>query len=336
VQIGKLKIELPIYLAPMAGISDISFRTLMREMGAGIVVTELISSEALVRDGSRTMRMMRLSEQEHPAGIQIFGSSVEVMAESARRVEELGADFVDINLGCPVKKIVCQGAGAALLKDHTSLAKILSAVKKAITIPLTIKIRSGFDDDCLNFQETIRVATECGVSAVAIHGRTREQGYEGYADWQVIRQAKQQSTIPVVGNGDLITAAQALQRWQQSGCDAIMIGRGALRNPWIFLEIKALLDGKSVTSVHRDPQAVLQRHAALLEEYEEPRFGLLQIKKFLAWYSTGMRGGSHFRTEVFKRHDFQEIIKYGVEFFASQELVTGINEGERFLMGGHG
>lgn len=337
-QIGPLKIDFPVYLAPMAGISDVSFRTLMREMGAGIVVTELLSSEAMVRFNERTKRMMRLSDTERPAGIQIFGNDPHAMAETAHMAQDAGADFIDINLGCPVKKIVCQGAGAALLKDHAALAKVLSAVRAAIDIPLTIKIRTGFDACVPTYHDVIHVAEECGVAAVAIHGRTRAQGYEGFADWEAIADAKRIARVPIIGNGDLITAPLALQRWRDSGCDAIMIGRGALRNPWIFLELRALLDGKDpATTVRREPLAVLQRHSELLRHYEQPRQGLLQLKKFLAWYSTGMRGSSIFRTEIFKLDDFETIIAAGMEFFRRQEeLNVGIGAGERFLMGGHG
>lgn len=334
--LGNLQIDFPVYLAPMAGISDISFRTLMREMGAGVAVTELISSEALVRDGMRTLRMTRLSEAERPAGVQLFGSDAAVLAESARRLEAAGADFIDLNLGCPVRKIVCQGAGAALLKDHQSLEKILSAIRASIKIPLTIKIRTGFDDGAFTFNETIKVAAGCGVNAVAIHGRTREQGYEGFADWQLIAEAKAKSPIPIIGNGDLTTAATALKRWQESGCDAIMIGRGALRNPWIFLELRALLNNQPLSGIVRDPLAVLQRHTQLLQQYEEKRTGLLQLKKFLAWYATGMHGASKFRTELFQFHDWNAIVDAGVQFFTTRPLITGVNDGERFLMGGHG
>ncbi len=335
-EVGKLKIDMPLYFAPLAGISTIGLRTLMRELGCGVTTTELVSCEAMIRTNPRTKRMIRLSDVERPAGVQIFGHDPVAMAETARMIEANGADFVDINLGCPVRKIVKQGAGAALLQDEDALGAILEAVRKAITIPLTIKIRTGFYSDKLTYEKVIALAYNCGVQAVAIHGRSREQGFEGEADWDVIRDAKAKSPLPIIGNGDLTHYQKAIDCWQQSGCDGIMIGRGALRNPWIFLEIRAALAGGNPELIERDSVAVVQRLAELLQLYEEPRFQLLQLKKAIAWFCTGMRDSSRFRAELFKLGDFAAVIDLGVAFFAKQRWQGGIQERERFLMAGHG
>ena len=337
--VDDLRIDFPLYLAPMAGITDISFRTLMRSMGCGAVVTELISSEALTRESERTRRMIRVHEDERPVGIQIFGSSPEAMAETAARVEQVGADFVDINLGCPVRKVVKQNAGAHLLQDLPALSKILTAVRRAISVPLTIKIRTGFINEELTYPDVIRVAQDAGVAAVAIHGRTREQAYEGKANWEHIRDAKGQAQIPIIGNGDLLNARQVLRLWQQSDCDGMMIGRAALRNPWIFLEVRALLRGESTETIEHDLPKLLCQHAELLREYEIPRQASLKLKKFLAWYCTGMPHSSKFRGALFAMETMEEVMERSLDFFAKhdrQDWRASLGEDERFLMGGHG
>ena len=336
--LGSIKVDFPVYLAPMVGITDISFRLLMREMGCGITVTELISSEAMIRYSARTRRMIRVHEGERPVGVQVFGADPVAMADTAKMVEqESGCDFIDINLGCPVRKIVKQGAGAALLQDCSSLAKVLDKVKAAISIPLTIKIRTGFTNTQPTYKEVIQTAYDCGVGAVAIHGRSREQAYEGQADWQAIAEAKRDSPIPIIGNGDLITWQKALHRWQESDCDGIMIGRAALKNPWIFQELRKVLNGEDPNTVERKPHELLVRHARLLLEFEREDFACLKLKKFIAWYTAGIPGGSKLRGSLFSVKNFDDVYKRGIDFFANyHNWQPQIDPAERFLMGGHG
>ena len=213
-------------MAPMAGITDVVFRTLIRELGAEIVVSELISAEGLVRGGKKTLELVQFCEAERPVGIQIFGSSIDTLVEAAKIVQSQGADFVDLNLGCPVKKVVCDGGGAAWLRDPVQLGKLLSAMKAALRIPLTIKVRTGWDESSRNVHEVARVAGDSGVAWIAIHGRTRAQGYAGKSDWDLIREVARSSAIPVIGNGDIITASDAKKKIEDGFAHAVMIGRG--------------------------------------------------------------------------------------------------------------
>ena len=226
----------PFVLAPMAGITDMPFRAFMKSMGAGVVVSELVSANGIKYGGENTLKLLDYEESERPVGLQLFGEDPQVLADAARKVQELGADFVDLNFGCPVKKVVQKGGGSAVLKDIPHLQKILRAVKSAITIPLTIKIRTGWDQNQRNAVEVIKVAHDEGIAWVAIHGRTRSQGYSGSADWEFIASIKAVSPIPIIGNGDITTAEMAVNRLRQSQCDGVMIGRGCLKNPWIFQE----------------------------------------------------------------------------------------------------
>src|SRR5262245_15684821 len=226
----------PFVLAPMAAITDRPFRSFMREMGCGVVVSELVSATGLKYSSEKTLKLMEFDEVQHPVGIQLFGEELDHLSEAAKKVEQLGADFVDLNFGCPVPKVVKKGAGAACLRDPARLAEILRTVKSAITIPLTIKIRTGWDEGSRNALEIANIAYNEGVHWVAIHGRTRAQAYTGFADWDFISEVKEKAKLPILGNGDIQSAAQANSRLQQSGCDGVLIGRGCLKNPWIFEE----------------------------------------------------------------------------------------------------
>ena len=316
-------------MAPMAGITDVVFRTLIREMGAQVVVSELLSAEGLVRGGEKTRDMMRMCETERPVGIQIFGSSVASMTEAAKIVQSEGADFVDINFGCPVKKVVCDGAGAAWLKEPAKLGELLLSMKNVLRIPLTIKIRTGWDENSINCQEVVRVAAECGVAWVAIHGRTRSQGYAGYADWELIRQVAIQSPIPIIGNGDIITAAQAAHRIEQGYCHAVMVGRGALKNPWIFQQI-----------LGQDPDFnfcnLVERHFDLAIQHRGKFRAYLSLKKFMAWYATGYPGASAFRSQLFACKDIEALKGCAIEYFSTVNYRPKTDDGQPFLMGGHG
>jgi nifR3 family TIM-barrel protein len=323
---GKIR----FFMAPMAGISDVVFRRLIREMGAQIVVSELVSAEGLIRAGEKSLELMRFCEEERPVGIQIFGSKVQSLVDAAQFVQDQGADFVDINFGCPVKKVVCDGAGAAWLKDPVALGKLLCAVKKDLRIPLTIKVRTGWDEASINVKDTVRIASESGITWVAIHGRTRAQGYAGLADWELIRQTAIESPIPIIGNGDILTASQAHFRIDQGYSHAVMIGRGALKNPWIFQEI---LQGKE--SVDYDFVKLVNRHFELAVEHKGRKRAFLSLKKFLAWYATGFQGASLFRASLFSTEDIDELKNIALDFFKEVKHQPQ-DDGKPFLMGGHG
>ncbi len=316
-------------MAPMAGISDIVFRTLIREMGAQAVVSELISAEGLIRGGEKTRDLMRFAESERPVGIQIFGSSVASMVQAARIVESEGADFVDVNFGCPVKKVVCDGAGAAWLKDPIKLGELLSAMKSALRIPLTIKVRTGWDENSINVSQVVQVAAQCGVSWVAIHGRTRAQGYSGLADWELIRQVAIHSPIPIIGNGDIITAPQAVSRIQNGYAHAVMIGRGALKNPWIFQQIAGI-------EPDFDFLRLIERHFELAIEYRGKFRAFLTLKKFMAWYAAGYPGASAFRASLFQADDIDALKTIALDYFSRVNYRPKTDDGQPFLMGGHG
>lgn len=315
--------------APMAGISDTVFRLLMREMGAELVVSELLSAEGLVRGGKKTREMLEFDSRERPVGIQIFGSSPQIMAEAAKIVQGEGADFVDINFGCPVKKVVCDGGGAAWLKDPVKLGELLSTVKSALRIPLSIKIRTGWDDSSRNAKEVVNVAAQEGIAWVAIHGRTRAQGYEGRADWDLIREISQSSPIPIIGNGDVITAQRALDHIQRGDCHAVMIGRGALKNPWIFQQILG-------QEPDRDFTKLIGRHFQIAEEKKDSKRAFLSLKKFMAWYASGFPHCSQFRSEIFKTHDLDELKRLSYGYFSMLNPSEFAEDGKPFLMGGHG
>jgi len=317
-------------MAPMAGISDTVFRTLIREMGAQAVVSELVSAEGIVRSGKKTLELMAYGEAERPVGIQIFGHDIKTLTEAARIVQGEGADFVDINFGCPVKKVVCDGGGAAWLRDPVELGKLLTSLKSVLRIPLTIKVRTGWDEESRNVLEVVQVAAESGVSWVAIHGRTRAQGYSGVADWELIRKVAWASPIPIIGNGDIITAAQAQQRIDGGYSHAVMIGRGALKNPWIFRELMGITEG------NYDFMKLIQRHFELAIEKKGVGRAYLSLKKFLSWYAAGYAYSSPFRAKVFATHDIDELRALAEEFFASINHLPKRDDGQPFLMGGHG
>lgn len=316
------------FMAPMAGITDVVFRTLIHELGAQVVISELVSAEGLCRGGKKTFDLMAFCDEERPVGIQIFGHEIDRMAEAARIVQGEGADFVDINLGCPVKKVVCDGGGAAWLKDPVKLGEMLSALKKVLRIPLTIKVRTGWDENDRNVMEVVKVAADCGVAWVAIHGRTRAQGYAGRADWELIRQVAHESRIPIIGNGDILTAEDALSKIENGYSHAVMIGRGALKNPWIFKEILG-------HEVSYDFLGLIARHFDLAVEKRDRHRAFLSLKKFLAWYAAGYAYSSTFRASLFKTHDLDELKSLAFSFFETLNYRPKMDD-QPFLMGGHG
>jgi len=335
-----LKAELkknPFILAPMAGITDSSFRTFMREMGCGIVITELVSAFGIEFRSPRTLDLMRFTENQRPVGVQIFGEDAEVLARAAAFVEIYGADFVDINLGCPVPKVVKKGAGSAMLKDPVALQKVLALVKSNIKIPLTIKIRTGWDEQSINASEVVKAAYDAGVSWVAIHGRTRAQGYSGVADWDLIKKVKDSSPLPIIGNGDLVSARKAVDRLIQSGCDGVMIGRGCLKNPWIFREALQIWQSQNENTFERNFCKSLQRLKELVDQRSDERYSLLQMKKFTSWFSSGYPNSQSFRRNLFQAPTSQEILEVAQDYFGRLDVsLQADTSGEAFLMGGHG
>lgn len=334
----------------MAAITDSPFRSFMREMGCGALITELVSAHGINYRSDRTLELMRYTEAQRPIGVQIFGEDGLTLARAAAYVEFQGADFVDINLGCPVPKVVKKGAGAALLREPLVLQKVLSEVKAAIKIPLTIKIRTGWDENTINASEVVQAAHDAGVTWVAIHGRTRAQGYAGLADWDLIRRVKEKSPLPIIGNGDLTSADKAVLRLRESGCDGVMIGRGCLKNPWIFKQSRLLLEGQndvtnSIESSDKSPAVTINRNFCealgrlkeLVEERGDARYATLTMKKFTAWFSSGYPNSQHFRKNLFLADSAQGILTVAQDYFGKFDYHSQLDtSAEPFLMGGHG
>jgi nifR3 family TIM-barrel protein len=326
----------PFVLAPMAGITDNPFRSFMREMGSGIVITELVSATGLVHNSEKTRRLMGFAEDQHPVGVQLFGDNLNHLAFACYEVEKAGADFIDLNFGCPVSKVVKKGAGAALLKDLSMAQKVFQTARGATQLPITVKIRTGWDDSSRNATELSHIAFEEGLSWVAIHGRTRAQGYSGLADWDYIAEVKSRSKIPILGNGDLTSASLAVERLQESGCDGVMIGRGCLKNPWIFAQALGLLKGES-ESTKKDFSYMFQRLLHYLESRCAEPLISLQLKKLAAWFSAGYPNSSAFRKKIFQLKDPDEVRFQVGAFFARMDLVPQEDTSHQpFLMGGHG
>lgn len=327
----------PFVLAPMAGITDKPFRSFMKELGTSIVVSELVSATGLRYSSNRTKKLMEFSSDQHPVGIQLFGESLEDLSFAAKEVEQMGADFVDLNFGCPVPKVVKKGAGSACLKDLDQLRRVIESVKKSVDIPVTIKVRTGWDAESMNTDQVAHIAYNEGVTWVAIHGRTRAQGYSGLSNWDYIKSIKEKSPLPILGNGDLTSPGLACERLNQSGCDGVMIGRGCLKNPLIFKQALNLKSGGQILQEEPSLKFIFDRLGNYLAEFYDERLTALQLKKFAAWYSAGYPKSSEFRKEIFQLKDIHSVKERVAEFFA--ELKVSVQEDtshENFLMGGHG
>ena len=320
----------PFVLAPMAGITDSPFRSFMREMGAGAVITELVSATGLQFNNEKTLSLMQFEESQRPIGVQIFGYNIDHFTLAAKEVESRGADFIDLNFGCPVSKVVKKGAGAAVLKDLIQLRDILRAVKKSVTIPVTIKVRTGWDETHRNSVDVAQVAYDEGMTWMAIHGRTRAQAYAGQADWCYIQSVAEKSSLPILGNGDISTASMAKRRVEESSCQGVMIGRGCLKNPWIFQEAMG-------HNVERDFPKLLRSLRNYLENYYPERICMLQLKKLSSWYSSGYSESSQLRKSIFQCKTLNEVYDKAIEFFEPLSFKEPKNTStEGFLMGGHG
>lgn len=329
----------PFPLAPMAAVTDCAFRTVMRELGCGPVITELVSAHGLEHKSEKTRRLMDFDEVQRPVGIQLFGETPEIIARAARIAEETGCDFVDLNFGCPVPKVVKKGAGSGILRDLPRVREVFRATKAAIRVPLTVKIRTGWDETSRNADEVAQIAYDEGLAWVAIHGRTRAAGYSGAADWEYIADVKARAKIPVIGNGDVASAAQAVSRLKETGVDGVMIGRGCLKNPWIFREARALLEKRATDpSAERDFSSLFVRLRAAYEASgADDRSLQIQLKKFAAWFSSGYPGASAFRKRIFQAESADQAMGETLAFFEGiRDVVQADTSAEAFLMGGHG
>ena len=308
-RIGQVEIENPLILAPMAGVTDLPFRLLCKEQGAGLVCMEMVSAKAILYKNKNTEDLMRIDPREGPVSLQLFGSEPEVVAEAARQIEERPFDILDFNMGCPVPKIVNNGEGSALMRDPDLAGEILSALVHAVQKPVTVKIRRGFDEDHVNAVELARIAEQAGVAAIAVHGRTREQFYSGRADWEIIRQVKEAVSIPVIGNGDVDSPEQAKAMLEATGCDGIMIGRGAQGNPWIFSRILTYLQTGRIPPKpsSQEVRSMILRHASMLLEYKGPHTGIREMRKHVAWYTAGFPHSARLRRQVNAIQSLEEL-----------------------------
>jgi tRNA-dihydrouridine synthase B len=328
----------PFVLAPMAGITDHAFRTFMKKLDTSLVVTELISATGIEYKSERTMSLMSYDESQRPIGIQLFGEDPDIMARAAQVAENHGADFVDINFGCPVPKVVKKGAGSAMMKDLPLMQKVLSSMVKSVKIPVTIKIRTGWEQNSRNALEVCNLAYNEGITWVAIHGRTRAAGYAGEADWDFITDVKAKTKIPVLGNGDILTPQKAVSRLKQSGCDGVLIGRGALKNPLIFADALSLWKGQPLRDdLKRNYSGIFNDLAETIMAHSSATITNIQLKKFASWFSTGYPGASAFRKAIFQLKDNDEVLSYALQFFGSiADIEQEDTSHEDFLMGGHG
>jgi tRNA-dihydrouridine synthase B len=298
-----------VILAPLAGITNLPFRLMARELGCGLCFTEMISANGLVRESAKTSDYLRSSSEDRPLGVQLFGANPDVMAEAATLVVSHHPDIIDINMGCPVKKVVKTGAGAMLMKDPVLAGHIIAAVVKAVKIPVTVKIRSGWSRSSLNAAELSKIAEDSGAAAIIVHGRTADQGFSGHADWGMIAQVKSAVKIPVIGNGDIREPADAMMMLDQTGCDAVMVGRGALGNPWIFRGINQLAKslpyrhGPSVPERHE----LIKKHWEMENHYYGRKIANRSFRKHLLWYTKGLAGSGRLRETLGKMTDSDEM-----------------------------
>ena len=308
-QIGNVKLENDLILGPMAGVTDLPFRLLCKEQGAGLLCMEMVSAKGITYNNKNTKFLLTIDERERPVSLQLFGSDADIISEQAKRIEELPFDILDINMGCPVPKIVNNGDGSALMKNPLLAGEIIEKTARAIQKPVTVKIRKGFDEEHINAVEMAHIAQESGAVAIAVHGRTREQYYSGKADWEIIRKVKEAVKIPVIGNGDVWTPQDAIDMRKQTGCDGVMIGRGAQGNPWIFKQILhyeqtgELLEKPSPQEVTE----MILRHAKMQMEFKGEYIGMREIRKHAAWYTAGYKNSAKLRGKINETETYEEL-----------------------------
>ena len=307
-KIGNINIEGGLCLGPMAGVSDLPFRRLCKEMGASLLVTEMVSAKAIYFKNKNTEPLMKIDKDEHPVALQLFGSDPDIIALMAAQIENRDFDIFDFNMGCPVPKIVNNGEGSALMKNPKLVEEILSKLVKSVKKPVTLKIRKGFNEDNINAVEIAKIAEASGVSAIAVHARTREQYYSGKADWSIIKAVKSAVDIPVIGNGDVTDGKSAEEMYEYTGCDGIMIARAARGNPWIFREIRDYFCSKTVEKPAKDEVIdMILKHCRLQMEYDDEIMAVRKMRKHVAWYTHGMKGSSALRDRVNHIESYNEL-----------------------------
>ena len=313
-RIGNVDIKTNVALGPMAGVTDLPFRLLCKEQGCGLLYTEMVSAKAVLYNNKNTEELLKTDKKESPIAVQLFGSEPQIMADIAKRLAERDFDIIDVNMGCPVPKVVNNGEGSALLKNPLLVGNIVEAMANAVDKPVTVKIRTGFDETCINAEEIAYIIQESGGAAVAVHGRTRSQYYSGKADWDVIRRVKEKVHIPVIGNGDIRSGEDAVRMFKETGCDAVMIGRGAQGNPWIFRQFKDYLETGNITAPPSIDEIVdmIIRHCQMLCDVKGEFTAVREMRKHFAWYTAGIKHAAALRNEVnhiTKQDEFNEFVQ---------------------------
>ena len=318
-EFANIKLENKVFLAPMAGVTDMPFRVLCREQGCGLVYTEMVSAKGMHYNDIKSKALTLIAEEEKPAAVQIFGSDPDILAGIAKQLNNSDACLIDINMGCPAPKITKNGEGSALMKRPDLVGQIVKAVSSASSKPVTVKIRKGWDDSSINAVEIARIAEENGAKAITVHGRTREQYYSGKADWEIIKRVKEAVSIPVIGNGDIVTPQDAERMLSETNCDAIMVGRGAQGNPWIF---KKILHYFEMGNILPDPTPdekikMIIRHMEMLVELKGMHIGICEMRKHIAWYIKGLKNATYVKEKVFRLTSKDEIIDLLMQYMAS-------------------